>query len=66
MIHFPYGIANFARIMESRQYYIDRTDRTRTMEETGRQLLLLRPRRFAVAVVVDSGELLRSGQSRSF
>ncbi len=43
---FPYGIANFRAIHDDGALYIDRTDRIATMETIGRQLLLLRPRRF--------------------
>ncbi|NEX16069.1 MAG: AAA family ATPase [Halochromatium sp.] len=43
---FPFGIANFRAIHDDGALYIDRTDRIATMEAIGRQLLLLRPRRF--------------------
>ncbi|MBK5938022.1 AAA family ATPase [Halochromatium roseum] len=43
---FPYGTADFHAIRREGYYYADRTDRIRTLEEAGKQLLFLRPRRF--------------------
>jgi|GEM_PF-6781973 len=42
---FPYGTADFHAIRDEGYYYADRTDRIRAQEETGKQLLFLRPRR---------------------
>ncbi|MEM7535956.1 MAG: AAA family ATPase [Chloroflexota bacterium] len=46
MIKFPYGIREFAEIINGDYVYIDRTDKIRFMEEWGKELLFLRPRRF--------------------
>ncbi|MDM8531750.1 AAA family ATPase [Anaerolineales bacterium HSG25] len=46
MIKFPYGIANFYDIITDDYLYIDRTDRIRLLEEMGKYILFLRPRRF--------------------
>jgi hypothetical protein len=43
---FPYGTADFHAIRCEGYYYADRTERIRTLEEAGKQLLFLRPRRF--------------------
>ena len=43
---FPYGTADFHAIRSEGYYYADRTDRIRVLEEAGKQLLFLRPRRF--------------------
>ena len=43
---FPYGICDFNKIITKGYFYCDRTDRIRTLEETGDSLLFLRPRRF--------------------
>jgi hypothetical protein len=43
---FPYGIADFNAIRCEGYYYADRTEQIRTLEEAGKQLLFLRPRRF--------------------
>ncbi|NEX15633.1 MAG: AAA family ATPase [Halochromatium sp.] len=43
---FPYGTADFHAIRCEGYYYADRTDRIRVLEEAGKQLLFLRPRRF--------------------
>ncbi len=56
MIQFPYGLANFAAIAEDGLYYIDRTDRIHTAEDMGRQLLLLRPRRFGKSLWLSTLE----------
>ena len=45
-IRFPYGLADFQSIREEGYFYIDRTDRIPLMEQAGKQLLFLRPRRF--------------------
>lgn len=45
-MQFPYGIADFEKIRRQGYFYQDRTDRIRTLEGMGEQLLLLRPRRF--------------------
>ncbi|MEM7536672.1 MAG: AAA family ATPase, partial [Chloroflexota bacterium] len=46
MVKFPYGIREFAEIINNDYVYIDRTDKIRFMEEWGKELLFLRPRRF--------------------
>ena len=43
---FPYGTADFNAIRREGYYYADRTDRIRALEDAGKQLLFLRPRRF--------------------
>ncbi|MEA3644161.1 MAG: AAA family ATPase, partial [Lamprobacter sp.] len=53
---FPYGIANFRAIHDDGALYIDRTDRIATMETIGRQLLLLRPRRFGKSLWLSTLE----------
>ena len=45
-MQFPYGIADFRAIRREGYYFCDRTDRIRALEQTGKQLLFLRPRRF--------------------
>ncbi|MEM7530737.1 MAG: AAA family ATPase [Chloroflexota bacterium] len=46
MQKFPYGVRKFADIIEGNYVYIDRTDKIRFIEEWGKKLLFLRPRRF--------------------
>ncbi|MBK1619896.1 AAA family ATPase [Lamprobacter modestohalophilus] len=43
---FPYGTADFHKIISEGYYYADRTERIRTLENVGDQVLFLRPRRF--------------------
>ncbi|NNJ84385.1 MAG: AAA family ATPase, partial [Gammaproteobacteria bacterium] len=45
-IRFPYGMADFQSIREEDYLYVDRTDRISLIEQAGKQLLFLRPRRF--------------------
>ncbi len=42
----PYGIADFHSLITDGYVYVDRTAHVRTMEELGRSLLFVRPRRF--------------------
>ena len=55
-MRFPYGIANFQAIAEEDYLYIDRSDRIRAIEEGGKQLLLLRPRRFGKSLWLSTLE----------
>jgi hypothetical protein len=43
---FPYGISHFETIVTENYFYQDRTDRIPLVEETGKNLLFIRPRRF--------------------
>lgn len=43
---FPYGLADFASIRREGYFYQDRTHYIRIVEERGKQLVFLRPRRF--------------------
>ena len=45
-MRFPYGIADFRAISNEGYFYVDRTDRIPLIEDAGKQLLFLRPRRF--------------------
>ncbi len=42
----PYGVADFYSLRTEGQLYVDRTDHVAVMEELGKALLFLRPRRF--------------------
>ena len=52
MLKFPYGISDFHKVITEGYFYIDRTDRIRLLEETGPQLLLLRPRWFGKSLLL--------------
>jgi len=56
MLKFPYGIADFYTIITEYYYYIDRTDRIRLLEEAGKTLLFLRPRRFGKSLLMSTLE----------
>jgi len=43
---FPYGIMNFETIIKENYYFVDRTDYIKKIEDYGRYLFMLRPRRF--------------------
>jgi hypothetical protein len=55
-MRFPYGIADFRKIHEGDYFYVDRTDRIALLEETGSQLLFLRPRRFGKSLWLSTLE----------
>ena len=42
----PYGVADFYSLRTEGEVYVDRTDRIAVVEELGKRLLFLRPRRF--------------------
>ncbi len=50
---FPYGICNFYEIITEGYYYADRTDRIPLIEEAGKHLLFLRPRRFGKSLLLS-------------
>ncbi len=45
-LKFPYGNADYYDIITSNQFYVDRTDKIPLIEDYGKVLLFLRPRRF--------------------
>jgi len=55
-MRFPYGIADFAAIIGEGYFYVDRTDRIPLIEEAGKQLLFLRPRRFGKSLWLSTLE----------
>ena len=46
MKRIPYGIANFDDFRKSNLYYVDKTRYIREIEERGKYLFFIRPRRF--------------------
>nr|VFJ57195.1 MAG: Predicted AAA-ATPase [Candidatus Kentron sp. DK] len=50
---FPYGIADFHKIVTQGYFYVDRTDHIPLLEEAGKQLLFLRPRRFGKSLLLS-------------
>jgi len=52
-MRFPYGICDFNKIITKGYFYCDRTDRIRTLEDTGDSLLFLRPRRFGKSLLLS-------------
>jgi hypothetical protein len=55
-MQFPYGIADFYTLRKDGYFYVDRTDRIAAVEAFGRQLLLLRPRRFGKSLWLSTLE----------
>lgn len=51
MLKFPYGLADFPRLIREGYVYVDRTAHLRDVEDLGAQLLFVRPRRFARELV---------------
>jgi hypothetical protein len=52
-LRFPYGHADFYTLITEGDYYVDRTDYIRLLEEKGRTLLFLRPRRFGKSLLLS-------------
>lgn len=50
---FPYGISDFDSLITEKYYYVDRTDQIPSLEEAGKQLLFLRPRRFGKSLLLS-------------
>ena len=50
---FPYGISDFNAIISEGYFYVDRTDRIPLIEQAGKQLLFLRPRRFGKSLLIN-------------
>ena len=49
----PYGISDFETIITEQHHYVDRTDHIPLLEEAGKQLLFLRPRRFGKSLLLS-------------
>jgi Protein of unknown function (DUF1703)./Predicted AAA-ATPase. len=54
MIRFPYGISNFPAIRTEGYLYLDRTQHIPLLEEAGKQLVFLRPRRFGKSLLLST------------
>ncbi|EIC21178.1 AAA family ATPase [Thiorhodovibrio frisius] len=52
-MHFPYGLSDFGTLRQEGYWYLDRTDRLAALENTGRQLIFLRPRRFGKSLLLS-------------
>lgn len=50
---FPYGISDFYQIIDEGYFYLDRTMYIRLIEETGKTILFLRPRRFGKSLLLS-------------
>ena len=50
---FPYGVSDFYQVITENYFYLDRTDRIGAIEEAGKQLLFLRPRRFGKSLLLS-------------
>ena len=53
---FPYGIADFYKLITGGYFYADRTGHIPVIEEAGEQLLFLRPRRFGKSLLLSTLE----------
>ncbi|MDG4594246.1 MAG: AAA family ATPase [Candidatus Contendobacter sp.] len=50
---FPYGLSDFATLIREGYFYQDRTDRIPLLEDAGRQLIFIRPRRFGKSLLLS-------------
>ena len=55
-MRFPYGIADFRALIGEGYFYVDRIDRIPLIENAGKQLLFLRPRRFGKSLWLSTLE----------
>ena len=55
-MNFPYGIADFRAIRNEGYFYVDRTEQIPLIEEAGKQLVFLRPRRFGKSLWLSTLE----------
>jgi hypothetical protein len=53
MLKFPYGISDFYSLVTENYFYVDRTAAIPRLEEAGKQLLFLRPRRFGKSLLLS-------------
>ena len=54
MTRFPYDISNFHAIRTENHLYLDRTQHIPALEEAGKQLVFLRPRRFGKSLLLST------------
>ncbi len=47
----PYGVADFIKLRQGREYYVDKTHYLPLLEQAGRFLFLIRPRRFGKSLL---------------
>ncbi len=53
IMQFPYGLSAFATLIQDGYFYQDRTDRIPLLENAGRQLIFIRPRRFGKSLLLS-------------
>jgi hypothetical protein len=53
MLKFPYGLRNFYDLITDNYFYVDRTNHIRVIEDFGRELIFLRPRRFGKSLLLS-------------
>ena len=63
---FPYGLSDFATLIKEGYFYQDRTGRIPLLEEAGRQLIFIRPRRFGKSLFLDTLKELFEGNEPLF
>lgn len=56
MLKFPYGLSNYYSLITEGYFYVDRSDRLALIEQAGKQLLFLRPRRFGKSLLLSTLE----------
>ena len=52
-MQFPYGLSDFGTLIQDGYFYQDRTDRIPLLENYGRQLIFIRPRRFGKSLLLS-------------
>jgi hypothetical protein len=57
----PYGVSDFDDFRKRNLYYVDKTRYIRDIEEKGKYLLFIRPRRFKTGSITFSAEPISTG-----
>ena len=52
----PYGLSNFKQVITDGYAYVDKTDYIAKLEDSGRHIILLRPRRFGKSLLLSAME----------
>ena len=53
MLKLPYGLRNFYDLITQNYFYVDRTAHIQTIEDFGKELIFLRPRRFGKSLLLS-------------
>ncbi|MDQ5909640.1 MAG: hypothetical protein QG599_1735 [Pseudomonadota bacterium] len=61
-LRIPYGVADFIKLRQGHEYYVDKTGYLPLLESSGRFLFLIRPRRFGKSLLQSMMECYYDGE----